>query len=59
VNEIADGVRSKQAILEGTLTDLVGKMDTLQEHSIKHARAVNEMVTKEVTRMEKITSTLE
>lgn len=29
VNIIADGIKSKQNILEGTLTDLVAKMNTL------------------------------
>ena len=34
-------------------------MDTLQEQSLKHARMTNETVAKEVTRIEKIMSTLE
>ena len=34
-------------------------MDTIQEHSIKHARLTNETLTKEVSRIEKIMSTLE
>ena len=34
-------------------------MDTLQEQSIKHARMTNDTLTKEVTRIEKVMSTLE
>jgi len=34
-------------------------MDTLQEQSIKHARMTNETLAKEVTRIEKVMSTLE
>ena len=34
-------------------------MDTLQEQSLKHARMINETLSKEVTRIEKIMSTLE
>jgi len=34
-------------------------MDTLQEQAIKHARMTNVTLTKEVTRIEKIMSTLE
>ena len=41
------------------MTDLVSKVDTLQEQSIKHARMTNETLAKEVTRIEKVMSTLE
>jgi hypothetical protein len=59
VRSISDGIKSKQAILEGTLSDLVMKMDTLQEQSIKHARLTNDTVAREITRVEKVMSTLE
>lgn len=59
VNSISEAIKSKQSILEGTLSDLVMKMDTLQEQSLKHARMINETLSKEVTRIEKIMSTLE
>jgi hypothetical protein len=59
VNSISEGIRSKQSILESTLSDLVMKMDTLQEQSLKHARMTNESLSKEVTRIEKVMSTLE
>lgn len=59
VNSISEGIRSKQSILESTLSDLVTKMDTLQEQSLKHARMTNESLSKEVTRIEKVMSTLE
>lgn len=59
VRAISDGIKTKQAILEGTLSDLVMKMDTLQESSIKHARMTNDTVAKEITRVEKVMSTLE
>ena len=59
VNSISEGIRSKQSILESTFSDLVMKMDTLQEQSLKHARMTNESLSKEVTRIEKVMSTLE
>jgi hypothetical protein len=59
VSSISEGIKSKQAILEGTLSDLVMKMDTLQEQSIKHARLTNDTVAREITRVEKVMSTLE
>lgn len=34
-------------------------MDTLQEQSLKHARMTNETLSKEVTRIEKVMSTIE
>ena len=59
VSQLADKITKKQQFLELTLTDLVSKMDTLQEQSIKHARMTNETLAKEVTRIEKVMSTLE
>ena len=41
------------------LTDLVSKMDTVQEQSLKHARMTNDSVSKEIARVEKVISTLE
>lgn len=46
-------------MLEGTLSELVMKMDTLQDQAIKHARMTNETLAKEVTRIEKVMGTLE
>jgi hypothetical protein len=34
-------------------------MDTLQEQTFKHAKTVNESLTKEITRMEKISVAIE
>lgn len=59
VNAISDGIKSKQAVIEGTLSDMVIKMDTLQEQAIKHARMTNDSLAKEVTRIEKVMSTIE
>lgn len=59
MNAISDGIKLKQSVLEGTLADLVVKMDTLQDQAIKHARMTNETLAKEVTRIEKVMGTLE
>ena len=59
MEHLSEKITKKQQFIELTLTDLVGKMDTLQEQSIKHARMTNETLAKEVTRIEKVMSTLE
>lgn len=59
VNSISDAIDAKQARIEETLSDLVSKMDTLQEQAIKHARMTNDTLSKEITRIEKVMSTLE
>ena len=49
----------RQQLIEQAVKDQVEKMDTLQEQTLKHARMSNETVAKEVTRIEKVMSTLE
>lgn len=41
------------------MLDLKQKMDTLEQQTFKHAKTVNDQLTKEITRMEKISSALE
>ena len=59
MTQISEAIAKRQQFLEATLKDQVTKMDTLQEQSIKHARLTNDTLTKEVTRIEKVMSTME
>ena len=59
MTQISEAIAERQQFLEATLKDQVTKMDTLQEQSIKHARLTNDTLTKEVTRIEKVMSTME
>ena len=59
MSAISENINKRQQFLETTLREQVDKMDTLQEQAIKHARQTNDIVTKEVTRIEKVMSTLE
>lgn len=59
MGQISESIAKRQQFLEATLKDMVSSVDTIQEQSLKHARQTNETLTKEVTRVEKVMSTLE
>lgn len=54
-----DTLHQRQAINEAAMLDIKNKSDEIETNTYKHAKIVNEQLTKEMTRMEKISSTLE
>ena len=54
-----DTLHQRQSLNEAAMLDIKTKVDELEVSTYKHAKIVNEQLTKEMTRMEKISSTLE
>ncbi|CDW91573.1 UNKNOWN [Stylonychia lemnae] len=59
IDVIKETIYQRQSLNEAGLLDVKNRMDTMEQQTFKHAKVVNDQLQKEMTRMEKIASTLE
>ncbi len=59
VEEVKNQIFSKHSVLEDEIGEFQGKISNIEASTYKHATSVNELLEKEVTRIEKIVGAFE
>eukprot|EP00347_Sterkiella_histriomuscorum_P013165 403365759 len=59
IEVIRETLFQRQSLNEAAMLDIKNKMDNMEQQTFKHAKVVNDQLSREMTRMEKIASTLE